>query len=94
MQRAVVIAIAALVVAAGCGPSGSPVIVRSRPSAASTSTPSGSLPTANGTETSPSTSPSTSVPTVDEVISRSASVGDRRYPELGSADIDVEDYFV
>lgn len=94
MQRVVVIGIAALVVAVGCGPPGSPVIVRSRPSATSTSTPSGTLPTATGTETSPSTLPSTSVPAVDEVISRSASVGDRRYPELGSADIDVADYFV
>jgi len=37
---------------------------------------------------------STSTPTAPGGLSRSTSVGDRRYPRLGSADIDVDHYDV
>jgi aminopeptidase N len=99
MRRAVLIrvliGIAAFMAAAGCEPSGSPVIVSSRQTATSIAAPGGTTPTPSATAPLGTDSTSTSLPVVDQgPISRSASIGDRRYPALGSADIDVDDYFV
>lgn len=59
-----------------------------------TSAPSTSVPSSSAPSTSaPSTSAPSSNPRSTE-LSRSTSVGDPRYPELGSADIDVEHYDV
>jgi aminopeptidase N len=93
--------LAGVLLLAACAPPAEPVAVASRRTGEATN------PTTH--ETRPSTTPSTSGPaatsttvtgepaaptTVAAALSRSTSAGDRRYPRLGSTDIDVEQYVV
>jgi hypothetical protein len=87
-----------------CAPPAEPVAVGSRrtseappsPGTEPSSAPSSTLPpsTLPPSSTGPQATTSTSTSTAPGGLSRSTSVGDRRYPRLGSADIDVDHYDV
>jgi aminopeptidase N len=82
----------------GCGAPPAPSVTAARP----IGSPAPALPS-DTPETAPATAP-TNTPTIaptnttttaeSGALSRSTSAGDRRHPELGSADIDVEHYGV
>ncbi len=61
---------------------------------ASAPAPSTSAPSTTAAGEQPATTAASSTTVVPAAISRSTSVGDRRYPRLGSADIDVDRYDV
>ena len=81
---------------AACAPDGPPSV--SSPSTATalstTATSPTTTSTATGTTGSSTTAAATSTSTTTVALERSTSVGDRRYPSLGTAGIDVESYDV
>jgi aminopeptidase N len=94
-----VVAVAGALLLAACTAPDEPVAVAARRTSEMTP-PTTTIETGTSV-TSPTSSPSTTVPadttvptSVPGALSRSTSAGDRRYPRLGSADIDVEQYDV
>ncbi|HEX6658789.1 MAG TPA: hypothetical protein VF065_11940, partial [Ilumatobacter sp.] len=96
-----VVALAGVLLLAACAPPAEPVAVASRRTGEATNrippdTPPPTTPSTSGpvaTSTTVAGEP-TAPTTVAAALSRSTSAGDRRYPRLGSADIDVEHYDV
>ena len=101
------VALAGLLLLTACAPPAEPVAVASRrtgeattlttPETLPSTTPSTTTPSTTGpTATSTTVAVEPTVPTTvaTAALSRSTSAGDRRYPRLGSADIDVEQYDV
>src|SRR5262245_21267228 len=88
----------ALIVSACAAPDDPVAVAAHRSSGSTVPATSAVAPDSTTPVTAPETTPSTALPTVPSTVtgelSRSTSAGDRRYPRLGSADIDVEQYDV
>lgn len=79
-------------IAVGCAAPASPVVIGSSRTATVVRQTSSTVPTATVTVPNDADLPSTTPQ--EQALSRSTSAGDRRFPSLGSSDIDVENYSV
>ncbi len=100
-RRVVALAIAVgALVASGCSAPPQPSVTAARPAGSPVPAPSPDAPSPDAPSPDPP-SPDVAPPATGSIptdapgaVSRSTSAGDRRHPELGSADIDVEHYGV